>query len=365
MFNNLYKGKTVFITGHRGFKGTWLTLWLNMLGAKVIGYSLVPNCDYSAFDILKLSDFIDKEYIEDIRDYNKLQQAFEETNPEIVFHLAAQPLVRLSYSQPILTYDTNIMGTLNVLESARKTSSVKAFINITTDKCYENQEKNIAYKENDPMGGYDMYSSSKACSELLTSSYRRSFLLISNTYALASARAGNVIGGGDWSLDRLIPDCIRCIESKKEIIIRNPNSIRPWQFVLEPLAGYLQIGANLLTNKDKYSGAYNLGPNLDSCINVKSIVEKVINFYENGEFKILNNNSDLHEAKLLMLDNKKAKEMLGIEPILDISSALQMTVDWYRNFYRGNENMLEFSKNQIATYECKAKIKKVSWSILK
>ena len=252
MFNNIYKGKRVFLTGHTGFKGSWLALWLTSLGAKVCGYSLDPNTHPSMFDELKIDNIIDKSIIGDILDENTLKKAINDFQPEIIFHLAAQPIVRLSYIEPVLTYKTNVIGTLNVLEAAHKCPSVKAFVNVTTDKCYENIEVARGYKEDAPMGGYDMYSSSKGCVEIMSASFRRSFLQDNNAMQMATARAGNVIGGGDWAEDRLVPDCIRSINKNIDIEIRNPIAIRPWQHVLEPLSGYLLLGQKLLEGGKKY-----------------------------------------------------------------------------------------------------------------
>ena len=236
MWRQTYKNKRVLITGHTGFKGSWLSLWLHQLGAHVCGYALPPNTQPSLFEAVSLQNSIQSVFA-DILDRQKLNETFRQFRPKIVFHLAAQPLVRLSYTEPVRTYETNVIGTLNVLEAARQTDSVKALVNITSDKCYENQETAHAYTETDPLGGYDMYSSSKGCAEILSSSYRRSFLQNSG-YSLATARAGNVIGGGDWALDRLVPDCIRSIEAGQPIILRSPRAVRPWQHVLEPLSGY-------------------------------------------------------------------------------------------------------------------------------
>ena len=232
MFNNIYKNKKIFLTGHTGFKGSWLTLWLTKLGAKVCGYSLAPNTKPSMFEELDIQNKIIESVIGDILDEKLLEKTIQDFQPDIVFHLAAQPLVRLSYTEPVMTYKTNVIGTLNVLEAARKCPSVKAFVNVTTDKCYENKEINRGYREDEPMGGYDMYSSSKGCVEILSSSFRRSFLQNENSMAMATARAGNVIGGGDWALDRLIPDCVRSINKGIDIEIRNPIAVRPWQHVL-------------------------------------------------------------------------------------------------------------------------------------
>ena len=346
MWKNTYQGKKVLITGHTGFKGSWLTLWLKELGAQVCGYALLPNTSPSLFDAAQVSDGIINVF-GDILDTEKLNKTFQEFQPEIVFHLAAQPLVRLSYAEPLMTYQTNVIGTLNVLEAARKTPSVKAFVNVTTDKCYENKEVNRGYKEDEPMGGYDMYSSSKGCVEILSSSYRRSFL--QNGYAMATARAGNVIGGGDWAADRLIPDCVRSIEAGQEIEIRNPVATRPWQHVLEPLSGYLLLGHLLYTQGQKYAEGFNLGPNADSVLSVADVAQLAVKEYGRGSVKV-HKRDDLHEANLLMLDITKAKEVLGWVPTYTAQEAVAKTIDWYKRFYQ-KEPMLAFTLQQIHEYE--------------
>lgn len=351
-----YKNKKVFLTGHTGFKGSWLALWLKALGAEVLGYSLEPNTEPSMFKELSIDKEI-RSVIGDILDYQKLEKIMSEFKPDIVFHLAAQPLVRLSYSEPILTYQTNVMGTLNVLEAARKCDSIKAFVNITTDKCYENREINHGYGEDEPMGGHDMYSSSKGCVEIMSSSFRRSFLQDGKPYAMATARAGNVIGGGDWALDRLIPDCIRFINQNKKIEIRNPIAVRPWQHVLEPLSGYLLLGEKLLNEGDKYAEGFNFGPNEESVLTVAEVAQKVTEYYEQGEV-IVGEKSELHEANLLMLNIEKAKDVLGWIPTYSANQAIQKTVEWYKRFYQG-EKMSEFTFKQIKDFE-KSKMEKFS-----
>ena len=271
--------------------------------------------------------------------------------PDIVFHLAAQPLVRLSYKEPVLTYETNVIGTLNVLEAARKCSSVKAFVNVTTDKCYENKEINRGYREDEPMGGYDMYSSSKGCVEIMSSSFRRSFLQEEGTYAMATARAGNVIGGGDWALDRLIPDCVRSINANIPIEIRNPVAVRPWQHVLEPLSGYLLLGEKLLTEGKKYADGFNFGPNEDSVLTVADVAQRAVKAYGKGEV-VVGPKSPLHEAGLLMLNIEKAEKVLGWTPTLTADEAINNTIEWYKRFYN-KEAMFEFTMKQIAEYERK------------
>lgn len=346
MWQNTYRGKRVLITGHTGFKGSWLTMWLKDMGAEICGYSLAPNTQPSLFEINHISDGI-KHIIGNILDREHLNKTFQDFQPEIVFHLAAQPLVRLSYAEPVLTYETNVIGTLNVLEAARRCGSVKAFVNITTDKCYENKEIARGYKEDEPMGGYDMYSSSKGCVEILSSSYRRSFL--ENSYALATARAGNVIGGGDWAADRLIPDCVRCIEAGKVIEIRNPAATRPWQHVLEPLSGYLLIGHLLYTQGKAYAQGFNLGPRAESILTVAQVAQQVVKDYGRGEVKV-HKYDNLHEANLLMLDITKAKQVLGWEPTYSATQAIEKTVAWYKRCYQG-QPMHDFTLQQIHEYE--------------
>ena len=350
MFNNIYQNKKVFLTGHTGFKGSWLALWLTYLGAQVCGYSLEPNTEPSMFNELKIGEKTEKSVIGDILDEAKLQKAMNEFKPDIVFHLAAQPLVRLSYAEPIMTYKTNVIGSLNVLEAARRCSSVKAFVNITTDKCYENKEVKTGYKEDDPMGGYDMYSSSKGCVEIMSSSFRRSFLQDETSMAMATARAGNVIGGGDWAQDRLIPDCIKGINEGHEIKIRNPIAVRPWQHVLEPLSGYLLLGQKLLQEGHKYADGFNFGPNEDSVLTVADVSKKVCDLYGKGKV-IIGEQSPLHEAGLLMLNIKKAENVLGWKPSLTVNEAIKNTVDWYRHFYEKDTDIFEFTIEQIREYE--------------
>ena len=354
MFDNIYRGKKVFLTGHTGFKGSWLALWLTSLGAEVCGYSLKPNTNPSMFEELKISEKITKSVIGDILDSETLEKTMQEFKPDIVFHLAAQPLVRLSYAEPKMTYETNVIGTLNVLESARKCSSVKAFVNITTDKCYENKEVKRGYKEDEPMGGYDMYSSSKGCVEIMSSSFRRSFLQEDGTYAMATARAGNVIGGGDWALDRLIPDCVRSINKGIDIEIRNPIAVRPWQHVLEPLSGYLLLGQKLLEDGKKYADGFNFGPEESSVLTVAEVAKKVCEYYEKGKV-FVGEKSPLHEAGLLMLNIEKAEKVLNWTPTFDADTAIKNTVEWYKHFYNKDIDMYKYTMEQIKKYESKMK----------
>ena len=358
MYNNFqsaYKGKKILITGHNGFKGSWLSLWLKELGADVIGYSLEPPTEPNLFGALSLNKKI-IHIIGDVRDEKNLFSIFKKYKPEFVFHLAAQPLVRLSYTEPKLTYETNIMGTINVLEVVRKTNSVKVCIVITTDKCYENKEWIYGYREIDPMGGYDPYSSSKACAELVVSAYRNSFFNPKDygkmhNVALSSARAGNVIGGGDWGEDRLIPDCVKTLSQNKIINIRNPQATRPWQYVLEPLNGYLLLGSKMYKDGAKYSSAWNFGPNDENIITVDELVKLVIKNWGSGIYKVDNYNYP-HEADLLKLDISKARTFLGWNPVYNIYETIERTINWYKNFYNDveKEKLCEITLSEIWDY---------------
>ncbi len=353
VFQDIYRGKRVLVTGHTGFKGGWLVLWLKALGAEVCGYALAPNTTPNLFE----SAHVGQEILSvtgDVRDRALLLKTFQTFKPEIVFHLAAQPLVRTSYDEPVLTYETNVLGTLYVLEAARQTPSVKAVVNVTSDKCYENTETVHNYTEQDPMGGYDMYSSSKGCSEILSSSYRRSFLQRGG-YALATARAGNVIGGGDWAADRLVPDCIRSIVAGKPIEIRRPSAVRPWQYVLEPLSGYLLLGQLLYTKGRAYGEGFNFGPEPGTVINVAELAEKIVQAYGQGTVHVHEENG-VHEAHLLALSIDKAKNRLGWTPTYDVDTAIKQTVHWYQSFYAGKEDMRALSVAQIHAYQ-----EKISW----
>lgn len=352
MYNNIYRNKKVFITGHTGFKGSWLSIWLQTLGAKVCGYSLKPNTNPSMYQELDIENKIEKSIIGNILDYETLEDSINDFQPEIIFHLAAQPIVRLSYKEPKLTYETNVIGTLNVLEVARKCKSVRAFVNVTTDKCYENKEIARGYKEDEPMGGYDMYSSSKGCVEIMSSSYRRSFLQEEDSMSMATARAGNVIGGGDWAEDRLIPDCIRYINQNKAIEIRNPIAVRPWQHVLEPLSGYLLLGQKLLETGKDYAEGFNFGPNEESILKVSEVAQKIIDNYNKGEV-IVHKKDNLHEANLLMLNIEKAKTVLNWTPTYTANEAIKETVEWYKHFYAKDTDMYQYTIQQIKNYSSK------------
>lgn len=350
MDKNFYRGKKIFLTGHTGFKGAWLSLWLLKMGAKLSGFSLAPEKE-SLFNILDLASQLEESTIGDIRDFTLLEKKLKNFQPEIVIHMAAQALVRPSYTDPRLTYETNVIGTLNVFEAARKAGSVEALVNITTDKCYENKEINHNYREDDPLGGYDPYSSSKACAEILTSSYRRSFFE-KEGISLASARAGNVIGGGDFSVDRIIPDIFRAIRDGKKVELRSPNSIRPWQHVLEPLCGYLTLAKNLYEKGKNFSKPYNFGPDSDAEKNVETLTKNFIEKIGVGAYDI-NANADLHEAGILKLDNDRAKKELSWKPKLSFDEAIFWTADWYKNYLEKKSEIQKFTSDQIEIFSKK------------
>lgn len=356
MFKNLYKGKKVLITGHTGFKGSWLAIWLRELGANVIGYALDPPSNPNNFMANKLQEKITHIY-GDIRDFDQVIESFDKHQPEFVFHLAAQPLVRFSYDDPKLTFDTNIGGTVNIFEAIRKTPSVKVLVNVTSDKCYENREWIWGYRENDPIGGHDPYSASKGCAEIVFSSYLRSFFSEHTVYGspigAASARAGNVIGGGDWGKDRLVPDCVRALSAEQKIGIRNPNAVRPWQHVLEPLSGYLHLGAALWNDPQKYSGPWNFGPDESSHLTVAAMTDRLIKYWGSGVWEDLSDPHAYHEAKLLKLNCDKAHVELSWRSVLTIDECLQMTADWYKNFYSSDRtgDMYSFCVKQLSEYK--------------
>lgn len=346
MFSGFYKDKRVLVTGATGFKGSWLCLWLKKIGADVRGYALPPDTSPALFDVLGLAADVPVDFA-NILDRDALQRAFDDFKPEIVFHLAAQPLVRLSYAAPVPTYETNVIGTLNVLEAARKCGCVKAFVNVTTDKCYENVETATGYDETCALGGFDPYASSKACVEIMSASYRRSFL--QNGYYMATARAGNVVGGGDRAADRLIPDCVRAIEKGEKIRIRSPESVRPFQYVLEALSGYMILAQKLYESGEKYARAYNFGPDENGVLSVEDVVKTVIAAYGKGVFEIARDES-LHEAKLLLLNADRARKELDWRPVMTARRAVELAVEWYRRFEE-KEDMRAFSLRQIDAFE--------------
>lgn len=346
-----WAGKKVLLTGHTGFKGSWLAIWLEMLGAEVTGYALEPLTPNDNFVLSGIGSRINH-HTGDLRDFERLRRLFDQTKPDIVFHLAAQPLVRLSYDSPKETYDINVGGTVNVLECCRLTESVQVIVNVTTDKCYENREWVWGYRENDRLGGYDPYSSSKACSELVTEAYRKSFFnpedFARHGKSLASARAGNVFGGGDWQVDRILPDCVRHLERGEPIIVRNPHAIRPWQHVLEPLSGYLLLAEKMYDKPTTYAGAWNFGPEDSSFLNVGSLVDTVVNSWGSGSWEDRSVPGAVHEAHLLKLDITKAKALLGWAPVWKIDRAVDETIKWYKNY--NSESVQELCLTQILDY---------------
>lgn len=348
MNREFWRGKRVFVTGHSGFKGAWLSLWLADMGAEVYGYSLAPPTTPNLFSALKLGDRIASSAIGDIRDADGFSAAMDFAKPDIVLHLAAQPLVRHSYVDPVETYAVNVMGTVNLFEAVRRVGTVQALVNVTTDKCYENREWVWPYRENEAMGGFDPYSSSKACSELVTSAYRQSFLAQQGVQ-VASARAGNVIGGGDWAKDRLVPDFLRSIDAGKTLVIRSPNATRPWQHVLEPLAGYLMLAEQLVEQGEDTAGAWNFGPDDSDARPVKWIVERLCNQVEGASWHC-DSAPQPHEANSLKLDSSKAKSQLGWSPRWGLATALEKTLAWHQAWKSGSD-MADCSLGQLADYE--------------
>jgi CDP-glucose 4,6-dehydratase len=348
-----WKGRRVFVSGHTGFKGSWLSLWLTELGAVVYGYAFIPPTEPSLYDLASVQELVHST-TGDIRDIEKMRISLCDASPEVVFHLAAQPLVRESYKNPVETYSTNVMGTVNLLESIRSCPTVKAVVNVTTDKCYENKEWHWGYREDETLGGYDPYSSSKACSELITAAYRNSFLNAEKgsgrNVALASARAGNVIGGGDWADDRLIPDFIRAMLRGVPTLIRNPAAIRPWQHVLEPLSGYLLLAQRLHESGDRYAGGWNFGPNDDDARPVVWLVQRLCDLWgEETRFEV-EGGLHPHEANYLKLDCSKAKAELGWHPVWTLERSLASIVEWTKA-YRDGGNVQEVCLRQIAEYD--------------
>jgi len=348
-----WRGKHVFLTGHTGFKGGWLALWLASMGAKVTGYALAPNTSPNFFQTTNLEDELEKSHIADIRDLEKLRKAMIDSRPEIVFHMAAQPLVRYSYANPVETYATNVMGTVHVLESVRSVPSVRAAVIVTTDKCYENQEWVWGYRENEPMGGYDPYSNSKGCAELVTSAYRQSFFpaehYAEHQVAIASARAGNVIGGGDWSEDRLVPDAIKAFEANKTLLIRNPLATRPWQHVLEPLSGYLVLAQALFQEGVKFNGAWNFGPRDEDARSVKEVIDMLIGSWSKPASWAQDAREQPHEAHLLKLDCSKANQLLKWIPQWSLEQAIEKICEW-QSEYNKQSDVKALSVAQIKAY---------------
>lgn len=362
LFSGVYNGRTVLVTGHTGFKGSWLAYWLSQMGAKVIGYSLEAPTEPNHIGLLNLDI---TSIIGDVRDLELMNKIFATHKPDIVFHLAAQPLVRLSYENPIETYETNVIGTLKVFEACRA-NGVKAIVNITSDKAYENREWVWGYRENDPMGGYDPYSSSKGCADLLANSYRSSYFnpkeyKKTHNTLLASCRAGNVIGGGDWAKDRLMTDIMLSVSQDKKVSIRNPNATRPWQHVLEPLSGYLAIGQKLLEERVEFGEAWNFGPSDEGSITVEEVVNHVKKHWDKIEYEINRDPNQLHEANLLKLDCSKAHIYLKWKDVWESDTTFEKTVKWYKNFY---ENNTVDTIDDLNQYVSDAKKKKIDWAVL-
>ncbi|MFQ5753157.1 MAG: CDP-glucose 4,6-dehydratase [bacterium] len=359
MNSSFWKDKKVLVTGHTGFKGGWLSVWLLELGADVIGYALQPKTNPSFFESCNLDQRM-KSIIGNICNKGQLTKAVEEYNPEIIFHLAAQPLVRYSYDEPVETFLTNVMGTVYLLEVLRKQSCVRSLVNITTDKVYENQEWVWGYREADALGGHDPYSTSKACAELVTIAYNKSFYSeCSMPTSVATVRSGNVIGGGDWSKDRIIPDIIRALEEGKPAILRNPQSVRPWQHVLDPLAGYLTLAEKLYDNETDWTGAWNFGPKSDDIMSVELLCNAIIRYWGKGMWKSLTEANPHHETNYLKLDCSKSRQVLGWQPCLRLEEAIEMTVEWYKQASKmtDSDDICDITTEQIKRYEAKLRAK--------
>lgn len=356
MVDTFWRGKRVFLTGHTGFKGSWLSLWLQSLGATVAGYALDPPSTPNLFEAAQVGSQMES-VLGDVCNLPAMRAAIADFKPEVVFHLAAQSLVRPSYQDPLGTYHTNVIGTANLLECVRDCASVRALVVVTSDKCYENRGSPHPYRETDPLGGYDPYSSSKACAELVVSAYRSSFFpverYLEHHVAIASARAGNVIGGGDWAQDRLIPDIMRGFSSARSVPIRNPHATRPWQHVLEPLRGYLCLAQGLFQDGTKFSGAWNFGPQEGDAKPVQWIIKRLAEQWGTGARWEIDKGQHPHEANMLQLDWSKAAQELGWQPVLSLAEALDMTLSWYREFLAG-KNSRKKCLEQIAEYTAKA-----------
>lgn len=364
-FGGAFSGKTVLVTGHTGFKGAWLSLWLHDLGAKVVGYALPPDTKPNLFEQLGLGRLIDSR-IGDVRDGGLLETAVRETRPELVFHLAAQPLVRLSYERPAETFATNVLGTVNILEAVRRTDSVRVCAVVTTDKCYENREEDYSYREEDRLGGRDPYSASKACAEHVVSAYRHSYFSGTGagrrSVSLSSVRAGNVIGGGDWAADRLVPDCVRALAAGRTIQIRNPRSVRPWQFVLEPLSGYLSLAAHQLTAPASGAEAWNFGPSPAETRSSSQVAEMIVRRWGSGGWAAAEEPSAPHEAGILKLDSSKARSRLGWRPVFGADEAVSAAVAWYRAAREPEFDALAHARRDIANYTTAAKTAGIAWA---
>ncbi|MHB1323596.1 MAG: CDP-glucose 4,6-dehydratase [Coriobacteriia bacterium] len=358
-FGGAFAGRRVLLTGHTGFKGSWLSRWLLDLGAEVTGYALEPDTTPSLFEDLRLTDALDSR-IGDVRDARAVDDVVSEVRPDVVLHLAAQPLVRRSYAEPRYTFETNVMGTVNVLDAVRRCEETRVVVNVTTDKVYENPETGIPFAEDDALGGWDPYSASKAASEVVTSSYRRSFLRGEAGAVVASARAGNVIGGGDWANDRLVPDCARALSAGKPVLVRNPASVRPWQHVLDPLSGYLHLVASLLSHP-QLAGAFNFGPGPSSDAEVAEVVELFVRGWGGGTWESPLSDDQPHEAGVLKLDIGKAERMLGWRPLWDLGETVERTARWYRR-YGERHPVDELVAEDLAAYRAAAQDAAAPWT---
>ena len=347
-YRDIYWGKRVLVTGDTGFKGSWLSLWLHELGADVVGYALPPERDEDHFNAIGLNKKI--HHIDgDIRDFGLLKVVFDDFHPEFLFHLAAQALVKFSYEDPKLTFDTNVGGSINILEAVRSTPSLRSMIYVTSDKCYKNKEWIWGYRENDELGGHDPYSASKAAAEIIFSAYMDSFLNEREGFGAASVRAGNVIGGGDWAQDRIVPDCVKALRSGQPVMVRNPNSTRPWQHVLEPLSGYLLLAAKIYRNPVACSGAWNFGPKGELIRTVRDLVERIVDFWGKGKIQVETQHDAPHETRLLHLNCDKAQQFLGWHPRWDFGGAVDATAHWYKEVTLG-KSALQISRQQIKDY---------------
>jgi CDP-glucose 4,6-dehydratase len=359
-FKNVYKGKRVLVTGHTGFKGSWLSWWLLQLGAEVYGIALEPKTKQDNFVVTGLENKIHHQVC-NIKNSNILIESIRDIQPQMIFHLAAQPLVKSSFDDPIDTYETNLLGTVHMLEGIRQAGSVETAVFITSDKCYRNVEWEWGYRETDELGGFDPYGASKACAELAIDSHRASFFNTSGTPVIASARAGNVIGGGDWSEKRIVPDIIRALIADQTIELRSPQATRPWQFVLEPLSGYLWLGAKMALEGDLSSG-WNFGPEESKIVTVGKLTEKMIQMWGSGSIKDISDKNQFHEATLLALDISKARHHLGWRPTLTLDETIQFTVQWYKQFSENNFSSAIVEK-QIKDYSEKAKERGIQWAM--
>lgn len=358
MNHSLWSGRRVFLTGHTGFKGSWMVAYLKRLGAEVTGYSLPPLTDPALFIEANIQPMLTKHHLADVEDLTTLKKAMEESRPEIVFHMAAQPLVRESYVKPIETFRTNVIGTANVLESIRAVETVRAVVNVTTDKVYENPEHAKPFREDEKLGGYDPYSASKACSEIVTAAYRQSFFnparYSEHKVAVASARAGNVIGGGDWSPDRLVPDLLRALLLGEKPLIRNPAAVRPWQHVLEPISGYLNLAEKLFQEGPAFAEPFNFGPDAGDMQPVLKVAELILEVWGKGELNVQKSPNGPHEAGALLLDNTRAKTRLHWHPVWNLKTALTRTVEWTQHWHQAKGNLMDLMLHQITQYETDA-----------